>query len=191
MNPDDPVTPSDEMLLSASRSDPDRFGDFYDRHADAVLAYCARRTGCLQTAADLTGEVFAVAYAKRSSFRSTGAPVRAWLYGIARRQIGMFHRRRRVADRYRRRFAITPVDGIDDDLARIDELVDLRSLVLALNGALSELPTTQQRAVQLRFVDQLTYRDIARELGCSEGAARVRVSRALTKLAENLAVEEP
>jgi DNA-directed RNA polymerase specialized sigma24 family protein len=38
-------------------------------------------------------------------------------------------------------------------------------------------------------VDELPYDEVARRLGCSEGAARVRVSRALTRLAETL--EEP
>lgn len=188
MGDDERLVPTDEQLLAASRRDPAQFGVFYDRHAAAVLAFCARRTGSLETAADLTGEVFAAAYAKRGSFRPTGAPARAWLYGIARRQIGTFHRRRRVADRYRRRFGIASFEG-PDDLERIDALVDLEALKPALNGALSALSPGQQRAIQLRIVEQLPYDEVARRLACSEGAARVRVSRALTHLAETL--EEP
>ena len=94
----------DATLLAASRADPAAFGRFYDRHVDAVLAYCLRRTGCAQTAADLTAETFAAAYARRSTFRDTGAPALAWLYGIARRQVGTYVRRERVSDRYRRIF---------------------------------------------------------------------------------------
>jgi RNA polymerase sigma factor (sigma-70 family) len=186
--------PSDDRLLAASRHDPERFGVFYDRHAAAVLAFCLRRTGCVETALDLTGEVFAAAYAKRSSFRHTGAPARSWLYGIARRQIGTFHRRRRVADRYRRRFGIATATAVvaaaaGEDLDRVEVLVDLEAFTPALDGALAALPSGQQRAVQLRVVDELPYDEVARRLGCSEGAARVRVSRALTRLAETL--EEP
>lgn len=188
MGHDELPVPCDEQLLAASCRDADQFGVFYDRHAAAVLAFCVRRTGSLETALDLTAEVFAVAYAKRASFRRTGAPARAWLYGIARRQIGTFHRRGRVADRYRRRFGILP-DAVGEDLDRVDALVDLKAFSPALNGALAALPHGQQQAVQLRVVDQLPYAEVARRLGCSEGAARVRVSRALTRLAETL--EEP
>jgi RNA polymerase sigma factor (sigma-70 family) len=188
MGDDDLLAPSDNQLLAASRHDPAQFGIFYERHAAAVLAFCARRTGSLETAADITGEVFAAAYAQRASFRRTGAPVRAWLYGIARRQIGTFHRRRRVADHYRRRFGIRSFH-VGDDLERIDALVDLEAFRAALDGALSALPSGQERAVRLRIIDQLPYREVAQRLECSEGAARVRVSRGLTRLADTL--EEP
>jgi RNA polymerase sigma-70 factor (ECF subfamily) len=188
MGDDELPVPSDEQLLAASRRDPSQFGVFYDRHAAAVLAFCVRRTGSVETALDLTAEVFAAAYAKRTAFRRTGAPARAWLYGIARRQIGTFHRRSRVADRYRRRFGIPPV-AVSDDLDRIEALADLDAISPALNGAFALLPQGQQRAVELRVLDQLPYAEVARRLGCSEGAARVRVSRALTRLAETL--EEP
>ena len=184
--------PSDDQLLAASRRDPEQFGVFYDRHAAAVLAFCLRRTGCVETALDLTAEVFAAAYAKRSSFRHTGAPARSWLYGIARRQIGTFHRRSRVADRYRRRFGIpagAAALAAGEELDRVDALVDLEAFAPVLDGALAALPSGQQRAVRLRVVDELPYDEVARRLGCSEGAARVRVSRALTRLAETL--EEP
>jgi RNA polymerase sigma factor (sigma-70 family) len=189
MRPGEVPVPSDDQLLAGSRRDPERFGVFYDRHAAAVLAFCLRRTGCVETALDLTAEVFAAAYAKRGSFRPTGAPARSWLYGIARRQIGTFHRRSRVADRYRRRFGIPAVAATGEDLDRVDALIDLEAFSPALDGALAALPNGQQRAVQLRVVDDLPYDEVARRLGCSEGAARVRVSRALTRLAETL--EEP
>lgn len=175
---------SDAELLSRSRAEPDLFGLFYDRHSDAILSYCYRRTGCPTTAADLTAEVFAAAYAKRLAFRDTGTPARAWLYGIAKRQLGTFVRRRRVADRWRRRFGLTSLETTADELERIETLVDLEPVRGALRDALGTLP--QQRALWLRVIEDRSYRDIATELGCTEGAARVRVSRGLTRLAEIL-----
>jgi RNA polymerase sigma-70 factor (ECF subfamily) len=182
---DDLQVPDDAELLATSRRDPMQFAIFYDRHAAAVLGFCARRTGCFETAADLTGETFAAAYARRASFRRVGVPARAWLFGIARRQIGTFHRRRRVADRYRHRFGVAAFEA-GDDLDRVDALVDLDAVRAALDGAVSALPPGQRRAVQLRIVDELPYAEVAGRLGCSEGAARVRVSRALTRLADAL-----
>ena len=93
-------------------------------------------------------------------------------------------RKARVADRYRRRFGVAPLDPSPDELHRIESLVDLEPVAGALRAALRELPASQQWALWLRIVDQHSYRDIARQLGCSEGAARVRVSRGLTRLAD-------
>jgi RNA polymerase sigma-70 factor (ECF subfamily) len=183
------MDPSDAELLAASRSDPEQFGVFYDRHAAAILRFCARRTGSLDVAADLTAEVFAAAYAKRGSFRHSEAPALAWLYGIARRQIGTFHRRQRVADRYRRRFGISSL-AVTDEFDRIDDLVGSARYRALLENAMAAIPPDQARAVQLRVVEQLPYHEIARELACTEGAARVRVSRGLTRLADMLEDED-
>lgn len=154
---DEPLVPSDAQLLVASRTDPSQFGVFYDRHAAAILTFCTRPSGWLDTGVDLTGEVFAAAYARRASFPRTGASAYPWLYGIARRQVGTFHRRRRVADRYRRRFGITPFETTGDDFERVldrlrEELVHgiprferarhRARILLAATGALLVLATS-------------------------------------------------
>lgn len=174
---------SDKELLARARDDLESFGRFYDRHAGAVLAFCVRRTGCPETAADLTAEVFAAAYARRRAYRDTGAPAQAWLFGIARRQIGTFLRRRRVSDRYRRRFGFQALELSEDESERIVHGIAMEPLRHAPIDANLELPTSQADALRLRIVDELPYVDIAAQLGCSVGAARVRVSRGLTKLA--------
>jgi RNA polymerase sigma-70 factor (ECF subfamily) len=176
----------DAELLRLAEQDPSTFGRFYQRHVDAVLGYHYRRTGCAQTAADLTAETFAAAYLARRRFRPGPAPARAWLFGIARRQLGTFARRQRVADRARRRMAIPPFDLSDDDLERIESLVDLAPIAAAVRAAVADLPPGQAEAVRLRIGDDRSYVEVAAALGCSVGAARVRVSRGLRALAERL-----
>lgn len=179
--------PSDALLLTASVDDVDGFGELYDRHVDAVLAFHQRRTGCPDTAADLTAETFAEAFTSRHRFRDTGAPARAWLFTIARRQLARYVRRERVATRARRRLGMPVEVTLDDaDRERIERLVDLAPLRPALEDALAALSTAQAEAVTLRVGHDLGYDEIAEQLGCSEGAARVRVSRALTRLADEL-----
>lgn len=178
--------PTDGDLLGSSRHDPESFGRFYDRHVAAVLGFCMRRTGCAETAADLTAEVFATAYAKRTTYRDAEAGARPWLYGIARNQVRSWLRRSRVSDRHRRRFGWEPVIISDEEAERVAELADLPALREDLRAAMASLPAGAVRAVELRVVDELPYAEVAARLGCSEGAARVRVSRGLTALAERL-----
>ena len=52
----------------------------------------------------------------------------------------------------------------------------------ALHHAVEGLPSEQRRALELRVVEQLSYDEVSRELGCSQNAARLRVSRALRTL---------
>jgi RNA polymerase sigma-70 factor (ECF subfamily) len=177
---------SDAQLLADARRDPEAFGVLYDRHAVAVLGFFARRTACPATAADLAAETFAQAYASRRRYRDTGDPATAWLFTIARRQLAGYLRRQAVDDRARRRLDLAPAALDERSYERIEELADLRALRGALEAALASLPAEQAAAIRLRVLQELSYADVAGRLGCSEGAARVRVCRGLDRLARLL-----
>ena len=177
---------TDAELLAGSGADGDVFSTLYERHATAILAFHFRRTGCPHTAADLTAETFAEAFASRRRFHDIGAPGRAWLFTIAARQLSRFARRERVSDRYRRRLQLDRLVLTNEDIERIEDLCDLSSMRESVRDALASLPANLADAVRLRVAFDLPYAEVARRLGCSEGAARVRVSRGLTRLADLL-----
>ena len=179
---------SDGALLVLSGSDSAAFGEFYDRHIADVLRFFYRRTLCAETAADLAAETFAAAYASRRRFRDVGAPARAWLFKIAQRRLARAARGRAIEMKYRRRLGISRSEVDDESLERIEALVDLDPLRGALADAFGSLASTQADAVRLRVVEGLPFRDVAERLGCTEVAARVRVSRAMTQLATRLEV---
>jgi RNA polymerase sigma-70 factor (ECF subfamily) len=165
---------------------PELFAVLYRRHADAVLVFLVRRTADAQVAADLCAETFAAAFAQRARFRDERSSALPWLFGIARRQLGSYARRQRVSRRYRRRLGVSDVALGDDELDRVEQLADLAAIRAELAAALDALPDGQRDAVRLRVVDELPYVEVARRLGVSEGAARVRVSRALAALADTV-----
>jgi RNA polymerase sigma-70 factor (ECF subfamily) len=179
---DDPTGLTDAQLIATSAEDGSAFAELYDRHVEAVLAYFVRRTGCAQTSADLTAETFAAAFASRRRFRDVGAPGRAWLFKIAARQLSRFVRRQQVETRSRRKLGISPIVLEPTEIERVEQLVDLEPVREALREAVDQLPARQAEAVRLRVGDDLPFAEVASRLGCSEVAARIRVSRALTTL---------
>jgi RNA polymerase sigma-70 factor (ECF subfamily) len=52
--------------------------------------------------------------------------------------------------------------------------------------AVARLPLSQRRLVVMRVVEERPYREIARELGCNEAACKMRLSRALQRLRDEL-----
>lgn len=176
----------DAELLRRSGEDPEAFGIFYDRHFHVVLGYFYRWTGSPETAADLTAETFASAFESRRRYRNQGAPARAWVLGIARRHLYRFLRRGRVASRARQRLGLERMTLDDESLDRIEELADLEAVREALRDALEQLSPKLADAVLLRIGAELPYEEVARRLGCSVGAARVRVARGLRKLSDQL-----
>jgi RNA polymerase sigma factor (sigma-70 family) len=170
----------DEDLLVRSASEPGAFSAFYELHAKNVLRYFAHRTFDPETAADLTAETFAQAFAAR--FRDRGAGAEAWLFTIARRQFARFVRKGRVEDRLRRRLGIPELALSQGDHERIEELIDFERIGRAVAEALSKLSVEQREALTLRVIDGRPYAEVARILGCTEQAARARVSRGLHRL---------
>jgi RNA polymerase sigma factor (sigma-70 family) len=175
---------TDAELILASREDPRAFRELYDRWAEKLLAYFYRRVLDPEVAADLVAETFAVALEQRRRFRDQGRPGGAWLLGIARKELSRYLRGQAVELRALRRLGVQRPALDEESIGRIETLVDASSHRQALAGALDRLSQGERDAVILRVVHELDYPAIARRLGCSEGAARVRVHRGLARLAD-------
>ena len=174
---------SDSELLTVSATEPGAFAVLYVRHAEDLLRYFARRTLDPEAAAELTAETFAQAFASRTTYRDTGANGVAWIYGIARHQLGRFFRSGRVDRDARRRLGMPERALPPADYERIEDLVDFAPIRGAIEEALLTLRQDQRDALRLRVIDELPYEEVARRLACSEQNARQRVSRALRRLA--------
>ena len=152
----------------------------------ACIATSCVRLGNRVVATDLTAETFAQALLSLERFRGRGSDSgAAWLFGIARRVLLRSLRDQRREMGARRRLQI-PVDAGGWDETQSDARLDGDALSRALAEALASLSEGQAAAVRLRVVDQLGYAEVARGLGCSSVAARIRVSRGLQALLERL-----
>ena len=178
-----PEERTDTQLLIASRTEPEAFTELYRRHAEDLLRYFARRTLDPETAAELTAETFAEAFASRATYRDQGVNGVAWLYGIARHRLGRFFRSGRVDAAARRKLGMPERDLPPEDYERIEDLIDFAPIREALAEALETLSPDQREAMRLRVIDGLGYADVAERLECTEQNARQRVSRGLKKLA--------
>jgi RNA polymerase sigma-70 factor (ECF subfamily) len=150
-----------------------------------MLAFFVRRTFDVEVARDLTAETFAQAFEHRRRFRGrTDAEAAAWLYGIARHQLGRYARHGVVHRKAVERLGIELLPVSEDDHQRIIELAGLAELRKTVAEAFSTLPREQRDALRLRVIDEHPYREVAVSLGVSEETARARVSRALRRIAD-------
>jgi RNA polymerase sigma factor (sigma-70 family) len=183
----DQDTARDEDLLVASCDRPAEFVAFYDHRMPGLLAFFAHRTLDGQVAADLTAETLADAYASRRRFNDRGpGSASAWLHTIAYRKLGRYRRRRRVDEEARRRLGLPRLELTDDDIERVEALIDFERVGRAVAAAFGELRPDQREALRLRVIEGRSYREIAGQLDCSEEVLRARVSRALKRLAKQL-----
>jgi RNA polymerase sigma-70 factor (ECF subfamily) len=159
----------DRLRVEAAQRDPARFGDLYEENFYRVYAYVARRVGDRHEAEDLTADVFREALAGIGKFEWRGVPFAAWLLGIAARVIAdYFGRPGREAGNP----AARPERSSADEVERSAMLFQL----------VERLPEAQFRVIHMRFVEQKTIREIAQELGRSEGAVKQLQLRAIENL---------
>jgi RNA polymerase sigma-70 factor, ECF subfamily len=176
----------DVELIVLSWDEPEAFGVLFERHADPLLGYFARRALDPEAAAELTAETFAQAFASRRRFRDRGLGAAGWLYGIGRHQLARFFRSGAVDSRARRRLGMPEREVSAEDYERIEELIDFEQVGRAIGRAFSLLSDEQREALRLRVIEGLSYREVAEALRCTEDTARARVSRGLRRLAGEL-----
>jgi RNA polymerase sigma-70 factor (ECF subfamily) len=162
----------ERLLVEAAQRDPSRFAELYEAHVHRIYAYVVRRVRDRHEAEDVTSEVFHQALANLGRFEWRGVPFAAWLFRIAANAI---------ADRAKRAGRERPTGHLeahpvaDPALEQIDARARLFRMV-------DELPGDQRRVIVMRFTEEKTIREIAGELGRSEGAVKQLQLRGLEGL---------
>jgi RNA polymerase sigma-70 factor (ECF subfamily) len=160
----------ERLLIEAAQQDPSRFAELYEEHFGRVYAFVMRRVQNRNEAQDLTAEVFKQALANLPRFEWRGAPFAAWLYRIAANA---------VADHYQRITRERNVPRTDDIAKDEIDVVETRASLFRL---VDQLPADQRRVIVMRFAEDRGIREIANQLGKSEGAIKQLQWRALQKL---------
>src|SRR5215813_1823760 len=163
-------------LIEAAQHDPARFGALYEIHFERIYAFIIRRVRDRESAEDLTSEVFHKALSSLPKYEFRGAPFASWLYRIAANAIVDY------AKTAGREICGLEQDCEGDpppDLEAIEQRAQLFRLV-------DDLPGEQRRVVFARFVDHKSIREVAQDLGKTEGAVKQLQFRALTTLRKQM-----
>jgi len=166
----------ERRLVEAAQKDPRRFGELYENNFERVYAYIARRVGNREEAQDLTAEVFHQALANLARYEWRGLPFAAWLLRIASNAI---------ADSWKSK-AREQGNPSSDELLSHDihmEDVEQRAKLFRL---VTTLPSDQRRVIEMRFAQEKSIREIAKELGRTGGAVKQLQFRGLETLRDQL-----
>lgn len=167
----------DRILVEAAQRDPARFADLYEQHFEQVYAFIARRMRDRAETEDLTSEVFRRALANLKKYQWRGTPFAAWLLRIAANA---------VADRWKRNARERELANSADSAAPSAKEMTLSAERARLFRLVNGLPAEQRRVIILRFAEEKSAREIAEEIGRSEGAVKQLQFRALEKLRAQL-----
>lgn len=166
-----PAQADERLLVEAAQRDPAHFAELYEIHFERVYAFVARRVNDRATSEDLTSDVFHKALANLKRFEWRGVPFGAWLLKIAANA---------MTDRAKRSGRELAVDDPPEIAAkpRMDQAEDRARLFRLVN----ELPDDQRHVVVMRFAEEKSVREIAQQLGRTEGAVKQLQFRGLQNL---------
>jgi RNA polymerase sigma-70 factor (ECF subfamily) len=153
----------------------------YDRRLFNVMY---GHTGDYHEALDLTEEAFIRAMKAYPRFRGESDPF-TWLYRIALNVLKKrYAKEKRRAELWEEHQAKDPTRTTEKDTPDLEFARKERAELV--RGAIAELPMGNRETITLRYIDDMSYEDIASTLGCSIGTVKSRIARGKMMLAEIL-----
>jgi len=162
-----------ELIAAVLAGDIDAFSGLIRRHQDACARFAVRMLGSRVDADDALQSAFMRAF---RGLRSCRDPERfgGWLYQIVVNECRTYASRQR-----RRELRFTPAtNAIERAVAPASEVESDSDVSWHIEHALGMLPADQREAFLLKYLEELTYDEMAGITGVSVSALKMRVKRA-------------
>jgi RNA polymerase sigma-70 factor (ECF subfamily) len=180
------------LVEQAKRGDPVAWEGLVRRHSRRIFSLCHRYAGKGDWAEDLTQESFLRIFRHLNQFRPESGSFSNWIIRITQNLLIDHYRKNRVAEQS----LVTISDseeGNDEKLENLPSVqpsphseVEAGEKKAALRRALQHLSPPLRQAVILRYLRELSYREMADLLRVSDGTVKSRISRGRNELARQL-----
>ncbi len=169
---------TDEALAVRARDgNHDAFAELVRRYQQGVVNLAYRLVGDWDTALDLSQEIFLRVYQNLHRFDAR-RPFKPWLYRLATNYCYDYLRRRGRRDRAFTTTALAPTLPISDEGANPETLALQGEIHRAVEEVLASLPPRYRAAAVLRYLEGLSYQEIAEALDMPLGTVKTHLHRA-------------
>lgn len=169
------------IIEKAKNGDQEAFGYLYTTYLTPIYRFIYYRVKNEQEAEDLTQTVFLKAWNAVGSYEHQGHQFTAWLYTIAKNTVTDYWKKKKdiLIDEPEITLGHIPSDSdpMDD--------IQKQQLSEAVRTLLKKLSEDQQMIITLKFIDELSNKEIAAITGKNEDAIRALQYRALKALSEH------
>jgi RNA polymerase sigma-70 factor (ECF subfamily) len=179
---------TDEQLMARYVSgEHEAFHELFRRHGPTLLGMMRRHVRSGDEANDLLQQTFLHLHRARNDFRA-GSMLKPWLFTIGMNCIREHFRRRGR----RKEGPLEPVEEAKL-VAEVVSLEDLEEAKLRrdrVRNALAQLPDNQREVIEMHWFQGRPFEEVARIVGASLSAVKVRAHRGYTRLRAALGEEE-
>jgi RNA polymerase sigma factor (sigma-70 family) len=157
------------------------FSRLYDEYMPKVYRYVYYKVNDVQSAEDITSDVFDKALVNFSKYSRKKASFSTWIFAITRNVVVDYYREQGKVHTTSIYEAVDMPSGEPDP----EEALESKEEKQLLHACISTLSQDEQELVRLKFAMEMTNRDIAKVLGLSESNVGVRLYRIVRKLQNN------
>jgi RNA polymerase sigma factor (sigma-70 family) len=163
----------EELMIAYADGAEDAFRELFRRYTPTLIRLVQRHVGRPADAQDIVQQTFLQLHRARRDFRRE-TRFRPWITTIALN----------LARDLLRRRGRRPETMVDEETlpARDPAPAEGREAARRVRSALSELPRDQREVIELHWFEQLSFDEIAKVVGVTSGAARVRAHRGYVAL---------
>jgi RNA polymerase sigma-70 factor (ECF subfamily) len=182
-DPEDEHLSEDSVLVKLAVSgDAQAFGLLYERYAGNIFRFLNAQLPDPFEAEDLTSEVFLRAWRALPGYQERGYPFSAFLFRIARNAVIDYRR----VNKKRQTSSLDQVAELPDSSTGPAGLLANTQEAQRLRNALANLRESYRSVLVLRFINNLSPREVAAIMRRTEGAVRVLTHRALKAIKPSL-----
>lgn len=170
---------SEAQIIALAKKKKRYFGVLYDRYFDQIFRFVFKRLGGNEDiAGDLTQQTFIKAMAHLGKYEDRGFPFSSWLYRIAQNEVSMFFRQQK------KNYSVSIDESRLMDMAGEANLTNHMSMEdqERLVAAINNLQQEQQDLIELRFFQEMSFKEIAEIYDITEANAKMRTYRILEKI---------
>jgi RNA polymerase sigma-70 factor, ECF subfamily len=178
--PADPTT-AVHLIQRVANQDREAFSQLYERFSTLVFTLATRMLKIRSEAEDLLQEVFVQVWRQARGYSADRASPEAWIINIARsRAIDKIRSIRRMG----RSFVLADAPGRAQLGETIESWMAESEGRMKMNSALTNLPETQRKVLELAYLDGMTQTEIAERLAEPLGTIKARMRAGIQRLRE-------
>lgn len=170
-----------EIIDACKQGDREAFHSLFETHKDRVYSIAFHYSGNEATARDVTQQVFLKLFTTINQFRED-SQFTTWLYRIVANACTDEHRKRRRFVTLDSEIDIMDIKTSGSQVERIHR----REIAESVRGAIGELTPKLRIPILLKYVEGMSYDEIAEALGLSMGTVSSRLNRGHKMLARKL-----
>ena len=170
-----------EIIEACKQGDRDAFHRLFQAHKDRVYTIAFHYSGDEAMAHDVTQQVFLKLFTSINQFHEN-SQFTTWLYRIVANACTDEHRKRRRFVPFSPEIEVRTMVGKSSQ----EETYHRRQVAESVRGAIGELSPKLRLPILLKYVEGLSYDEIAESLGVSIGTVSSRLNRGHKMLARKL-----